>query len=184
MHTKIRAFCRQDEASTAVEFSLLIFPFMLLVIALIELSLYFATATVMEGALVDVVRSIRTGDIQEEASLQAMEDRFVEEVCDHAGYIARCGDIEYEVRKLDSFASDASVNITSEGQLDSPAFEMDQVTAGCVVMVRLVYGYHFMTPFFAELWSNYPDEKRLIMATSVVKTEPYDFNASANCEIS
>lgn len=181
---KCRTYKNDTSASTALEFGLLTFPFILLIIALIELSLFFATTTVLEGALTDVTRSIRIGAIQEEASIDAMRERFVDEVCAHAGYLAACDDIQYEVRKLNEFGSNIDTNISNEGALVDPPFEIDQVTAGCVVMVRLAYGYEFMTPFFGKVWSNYPDNKRLILATTVVKTEPYDFYASDNCEIS
>jgi len=175
---------KDTKASTALEFGLLTFPFILIIIALIELSLFFATTTVLEGALVDVTRSIRVGAIQEEASVDAMRERFVDEVCAHAGYLASCDEIQYEVRKLDEFGSNIDLNISDEGVLVDPPFEIEGVTAGCVVMVRLAYGYEFMTPFFGRVWSNYPDNKRLILSTTVVKTEPYDFYASDNCEIS
>ena len=177
-------FKKNEDGSTALEFALLAFPFMLLVIAIVELSIFFATTTVIEGALVDVTRLIRTGQLQAEPTLQEMEERFVQEICDHAGYITNCTEIEYEVRKLDSFGSDIAVAVTDDGSLDEPDFEIEEVTAGCVVMVRLLYGYKFMTPFFADLWSNYPDDKRLILSTTVVKTEPFDFEAADNCEIS
>ena len=179
----IRLFRKEQSGATAIEFSLLALPFALTIIAIVELSMFFATTTVLEGALHEATRLIRTGELQKEESLEDMEELFVETVCNHARMLTKCSSIEYEVRKLDSFSSDISFSVDDDGHFSNPEFLADDITAGCVALLRLGYLYDFITPFFGTLWSDYPDSKRLIVTTTVVKSEPYNFNVEDNCDI-
>lgn len=177
-------YFKNSEGTTAIEFSLLAVPFVFTIVSIIELSLFFATSSVIDGALSTVARQVRTGQIQNEASsTDDMMDMFTEVVCDHGDALTVCEKIEFEVLKLDAFTDDIAATVTEEGALDNPAFELDQATAGCVALVRLSYLYQFMTPLFGTLWSNYPDRQRLIVATTVIKTEPYDFEVDDGCTI-
>lgn len=180
---KGKVFSTNEDGSTAIEFALLAIPFVLTIVALIELSVFFATTTVMEGALASVTRQIRVGAIQSKGTIEEMEEEFAKVLCERAGIVANCDDIEYEVKKLDDFSADITTAVDDEGFLVDPVFEADQITAGCVVLVRVAYKYKFMTPLIGSLWANYPDNKRLIMSTSVVKSEPFDFETSENCDI-
>lgn len=180
----LRALKAEESGTTAIEFSLLAVPFVFTVVSIIELSMFFATSSVIDGALNEVSRQVRTGQIQQQAATtEEMMEIFSEVVCDHGDALTVCNKIEFEVLKLDAFTDDIAASITEEGALNEPAFELDQATAGCVALIRLSYLYRFMTPLFGNLWSNYPDNQRLILSTTVIKTEPYDFEVDEGCTI-
>ena len=180
---KFRFWQRDKDGTTAIETALLAVPFTFTVLAMVEIALYFATGTVIEGALDDVSRAVRVGQIQNEASISDMEDVFEDTICEHAGILANCANFDYDVRKLTSFSDGIQAEVNDDGNLVNTSFEMDQLTAGCVAMIRVGYLYPFMTPFFGQLFSNYPGNTRLLMSTTVIKTEPFDFEAAENCDI-
>lgn len=171
----IRRWQGAGDGTTAVEFSLLAIPFVLTAIGIIELSLYFASGVLLEGAVQDTARLIRTGQLQQTAG-DPLEE-FMEKLCEKAGFLMDCDDFQYQVEKLDDFNDDIEPDIDDEGKI-TETFELDQITAGCVGLVRITYPYQFMTPVFAELWGNYAGGKRLLMSTIVFQTEPYNFVVS------
>lgn len=176
------AFCRiQDwlfrrDGTTAIEFSLLALPFMLTIVAIIELSLFFVSDSLLQGAVADAARTIRTGQLQSDADpLTAFKNK----LCAHAAIFLDCDSIQYQVRKLDTFDDDLTPEVDEDGNMVPPdTFEVDQIQAGCVAMVRVTYRYQFVTPFFAQIFGNYSGNRRLQMATLVFQAEPYDFDVS------
>ncbi len=177
------AIFRDETGTTAIEFSLLAIPFVFTVISIVELSLFFATSSVVDGALDVVARQIRVGQIQQEETIEAMEDKFIEIVCSHGDVLTDCNKIEFEVLKLDKFSTDIAATVNEEGGLVDPAFEVDAITAGCVSLIRISYLYEFLTPLYGKMWSNYPGNQRLLIATTVVKSEPFDFDVDEDCSI-
>jgi len=62
-----KKWVRKDDGVTAVEFSLLLAPYMMLVLGIIEISLMFTSANLLEGATNSAARLIRTGQLQQSA---------------------------------------------------------------------------------------------------------------------
>ncbi len=177
MHMKMfNRWVKKDDGTTAIEFSLLALPFMLSSIALIELALFFVSGSLLEGAVADASRTIRTGQLQANADPLTV---FLDELCDHAGVFLDCDNFQYQVQKLDDFDDDLTPQIDADGNITPPdLFELDQITAGCMAMVRITYRFQFITPFFGDMWSNYSGNRRLQMATVVFQAEPYDFDVT------
>src|SRR3974390_444039 len=63
-----RRFARDRKGIVAVETALVAPPFLLLIMTIIELGLILATQSVLDGALRDAARLIRTGQVQSQAS--------------------------------------------------------------------------------------------------------------------
>ncbi len=181
MFGKLKKLARREDGSTAIEFALLAVPFMVTAVGLIELALFFTSASLMEWAVQDAGRLIRTGQLQQTAG-DPLEE-FLDAVCDRAGYTMDCDNIQYQVQKLDEF-SDNDPAMDEDGNMVPPAqFDVAQITAGCIGLVRVSYPFPFMTPLFGEAWGNY-GTSRLIMSTIVFRTEPYTLGAvAANCKI-
>lgn len=180
LHKK-RIYNEDNSGATAIEFSLLALPFVMTCACIIELGIYFATAFVLESAVIDASRLIKTGQVQESASGD-QEAMFADAMCAVAGVLMNCDNLQYEVRKLDSFTADMSPTYNDDGDLENPPFQAASVTAGCVGLVRVAYRYNFMTPFFANLFGN-SGTSRLMVTTTVFKTEPYNFQENANCSV-
>ncbi|MCB9990815.1 MAG: pilus assembly protein [Rhodospirillales bacterium] len=166
---------KNRNGATAIEFSLLAVPFMFTCIALIELSLYFATGSLLESAVQDAARLIKTGQLQQSAG--DPEQEFLDAICDRTGMLVDCSQVQYQVAKLDDFNDSADPGLDEDGNMTPPdLFELNQIMAGCVALVRIVYPYQFLTPLYGRLWSNYPNSTRLLMSTVAFQTEPFNFN--------
>lgn len=164
---------KKEDGTTAIEFALLAFPFMLTTICILELSIYFATGVLLEGAVQDSARLVRTGQLQQSTGDPLQE--FLDELCDRAWPLMNCDNFEYQLDRLDSFAAASAPVVDTDGRMQPPdQFDIAEVTAGCIALVRVTYPYQFLTPFFGTAWSNYPGNTRLLMSTIVFRVEPFD----------
>ena len=164
-----------DDGVTAVEFSLLLTPYLLLTLGIFEISLMFTSASLLEGATNSAARHIRTGQLQESAL--SPEDAFRSVLCSYEMVFVDCDKIVVEVQQLNSFGDfgasapqfDADGNLVSSGV--SPGGASDRV------LVRTAYRYNMMTPFVGGLLSGGTGSK-LFMSTIVLQSEPYDFQGA------
>lgn len=154
---------------TAIEFALLAGPFILLVMGIIELALMNTSAFILQGAVSDAARLIRTGQVQQSGA--DPEQMFADELC-RAGLFLECDQIQYTVETLTAFADADAGQVDENGTLLNPQF--DPGGSREVVLIRAVYLYPFLTPLIGEFFSDYPGNTRLLMSTIVLETEPYE----------
>ncbi len=170
-----KKWVRQQDGVTAVEFSLLLAPYMMLTLGILEMSLMFLSASLLEGGTNDAARLIRTGQMQ--ASVEAPEDVFREALCSYEMVFVNCNDITIEVQEMNSFDDFAAMapqfdddgNLISGGV--SPGGSDDRV------LIRTAYRYNMMTPIIGGLLSGGSGSK-LFLSTIVLQIEPYDFEGA------
>lgn len=168
-----RGWIKNAEGVTAIEFSLLALPFIMFVIGIIELATMFAAGFVLQGSVSDAARLIRTGQIQQSDSADPKEI-FREALCKQAGILLNCDNVEFEVQTLDHFSdADTVPDVDESGKLTETPFETGGVSD--IVLIRAIYLYPLMTPMIGQFFSDYPGNKKLLMSTVVLQTEPYDF---------
>ena len=171
----------RTEGSAAVEFALMIFPFIFITFAIIELSLFFAASNMMESGINASARMIKTGQLQQQAGADP-ETAFRQEVCEHLFGLIQCDKVGIEVIALpdDDFgnAGDYAPVYDEDGNLSPRDF--DAGSSSSVVLIRAAYRYKLLTPFFANVFSKEPDNTIPIMTTVVLQTEPYDFTEEAS----
>lgn len=163
-----------ENGAAAIEFSLIVLPFVFMVVAILELAMFFAAGSTLEGSVQHAARLIRTGQAQ-----QASDDpeiMFRETLCGKMDVLVRCEDVQYDVRTLDNFASFDEVEtpewFAQEEEEDEFSFEIGGVSD--VVLVRVTYLYKFMTPLLGKIFADRPDGTRMLRSTVVFQTEPYD----------
>lgn len=160
--------------ATAVEFAMLALPFMWLVIGMLELSIYFASSSLMAEAANVGARMVRTGQTQ---GVGDPATAFRNAVCDRAAVFIPCNRIQFQVRHIsdDNFTSAVNYQAAfdSSGNLRNQGF--DDGDQSSVIVVRLAYRYPFMTPLIGSLLADGPNTTKLILNTIVMKNEPYDF---------
>lgn len=165
---------RGKEGATAVEFSLVGIPFILMIIGTIEMALMFTAQSVLQEATFTAAREIRTGQLQRfSADPQAA---FRESICDFASLIIPCGRIQFQVMQLPSFGDAERLppaNLDDEGNLEDQGFDPGGVSD--IVMVRVVYNYPIMTPMMQPLLSDRGRMTRTMMSTIIMQNEPYEF---------
>ncbi len=163
----------QNDGATAIEFALISVPVVFLIIGIIELSLFFATSTLLHGAAESASRLIRTGQIQQaQGDPQTM---FESALCDHAAIFISCAQIQYEAVQLDNFSDydNYPVQYDDDGNLVSNGFSVGGVND--VVLVRAATRYNFATPLIGTILGEGGTMSRGILTTIILQTEPYDF---------
>ncbi len=164
---------KKKDGTTAIEFALMAFPYLFLVLGIIELSVMYSAEALLEGATNSAARMIRTGELQQSGT--DPETTFRTALCNYATVLIRCDDIIVEVQPMSSFASysDMEPQYDEDGNLLSSGF----VVGGSEtkMLVRVAYRYTMMNPFVGVLLLG-PTYSRLFMSTIVMETEPYMFN--------
>ncbi|MFH1158634.1 MAG: TadE/TadG family type IV pilus assembly protein [Pseudomonadota bacterium] len=175
MFNRIKSWFIKDKGTAAIEFALVGLPFIVMLIGIVEVSLYFASGVVLEGAANDAARMIRTGQVQAAADpLQTFTDK----LCDRVGLLISCINLQYEVLAVpdNSFASAAALTPTfdEDGDLVSGGFTPSG--SSDAVLVRIVYRYEFLTPLLGGMMSRDPTTNlATLMSTVVLRNEPYAF---------
>lgn len=171
----LKKYIKNTDGTTAIEFSLLVVPYLLLTLSIIELSIMYASASLLEGATGSAARAIRTGEIQQSGA--DPEVAFRERLCNFAIILIDCNDVVIEVQQMASFGDFGSLAPTydSDGNLVSsgvnPGGSNDRV------LIRAAYRYPMMTPFIGQLMGG-ENNSRLFMSTIVLQSEPYDFEGA------
>jgi Flp pilus assembly protein TadG len=168
----LRRFGSGRSGATAVEFAMIAAPFFFLLFAMIEIAAVFFTGTVLENAVLEASRQIRTGQAQSGGMSQA---GFRQEVCDRIGVVGSCDRLEIDVKVFQDFGDvDQSSPIDEGGEMDTSDFGWDPGDAGDIVLVRVFYRWSLLTPNFGGALSNMKDNQRLISAATVFRNEPFD----------
>jgi Flp pilus assembly protein TadG len=174
----IRQWWGSNRGSTAIEFSLLSLPFIFILVGIMEISIMFASNSVLDGATQQAARLVRTGSIQQGGG--DPESIFKEKLCDNASVLLDCSKFQVEVVEMDKFSdfSNYAATYDSEGNLDSRGFAPGGVNT--VNLVRVFYRYQLATPLIGNLLATGPNRTRIMISTVVLQTEPYDISQVNN----
>ena len=166
---------RGDDGVTAIEFSMLLAPFMMLTLGILEMALMFTSASLLEGATNSAARLIRTGQLQQAAG--DPETLFRNALCDYATVLINCNDVVIEVQDMTSFADFGGLGAQIDGDGNVVSRGVSTGGSGDRVLIRTAYRYSLLTPFVGPLMSG-GDGELLFMSTIVLQSEPYDFDGA------
>lgn len=168
-------FARDRRGATAIEFAMLAMPFSLLVFAILESCIAFASQQVMANVTDDIARQIRTGQIR---SAQLNETSLKKLICDQLEIIVAkgCPGLVVDLRQYPSFAEAAKVKVkyTADRDLDTAGFDVKAGPSMSKNMLRVFYKWPVMTDFMSKLMSNMKDGKVLHFASVTWQNEPFD----------
>jgi Flp pilus assembly protein TadG len=170
---RFRRFARDERGSTAIEFVMLIFPFILMMFAIIETGLSFATQQVMSNATDDLARSLRVGDIRpEDVTVAGVHDA----ICDQISFMvaAGCPGLSIDLKTYATFgAVPLAIPKTVSGDLNIAGFAATPGGTSSRNQIRVFYTWpvylNFMRKYLAEL----PGGNTLLYATLTWQNEPY-----------
>ncbi len=169
----LKRFAKDQRGSTAVEFVLLIFPFTVMMFAVIETGLSFGSQQVMSNVADDVARSFRVGEIRPETA--SFEDvRSV--VCNEMSFLVSdgCPGLEIDLKTYTDFSLiPLDIPRTSDGDLDTSGFGWDPGGSGSVNQIRVFYRWPVYLDFMRKYLSETPDGNTLLYSTLTWKNEPY-----------
>lgn len=166
---------RREDGVAAVEFALIATPLFLMIVGILEIAMFFAAGTALEGGASAASRLLRTGQAQLSAD---PEETFRVALCDHVRPMIPCDRMQYEVIRLDDNTFQGAENYEPEFDDDGNLVPSPFSTGNSndVIMVRTVYRYEFLTPFLGSLITGDPGRNwSMHMAMSVIKAEPYNF---------
>ncbi len=166
-----RPFWGDASGASALEFALVALPFILLLLAVLEVGIvYFATSE-LDNAVVEGARLIRTGQAQNQ-NFDA--GAFKTQVCTHLTAPISCSGLMLDVRHFSNFSS---INLTNpldaNGNLKT-TFSYDPGVGGDVVVVRAFYDWGLTAKLPNEIaLSNMSNGDRLLISTAAFRNEPF-----------
>ena len=99
-----RSFARDERGVTVIEFAILALPFFTLIFAIIETAMVFFASQVLDSALEDASRMVRTGRAQ--AANYTMTE-FRSYLCGYTFNLLDCSQIRLKVTVISNFSSAA-----------------------------------------------------------------------------
>lgn len=169
-------FKRSNSGATAVEFAIIAPVFMLIIMAIVEVSLIFFATVNLDGAATEAARRIRTGQAQQ--SGDSLTD-FSTTLCGKLDTMFDCGKLQKDVRTMSSFSAiQTAVNqgIEYDPITGEPiTFGFSPGTSGNIVVVRVMYLWSINTPLMATFFETLPGTSKILLAsTAVFQNEPYE----------
>ena len=174
--SRARSFGRDERGVTAIEFGILAIPFFVLIYAILETAMLFFASQVLDSAVEDASRKIRTGQAQ---AASWTISNFRTELCGYTfGMFGDCSNVQIKVAVLANFSAASTVptvqNCTTATCTWDPAFQ--SYAAGVrreVIQVQAFYRWPLLVilPYFNL--RNQPDNYRLISAMRVFRNEPF-----------
>ena len=166
-----RKFIRRNDGSAAVEFGMVAAPFLALIFAILETALVFFAGQTLETAAADSARLIMTGQAQTKKFDQG---EFKSEVCKRIFALFDCAaNMKVDVRTYTAFTDiDLTKPIGADGKLKDD-FTYKPGGPGDLVVVRLLYEYPIYVSLLGINLTDMAGSKRLLVATSAFRNEPY-----------
>jgi Flp pilus assembly protein TadG len=168
-----RRFRRDASGTSAIEFSIVALPFLVLLFAIIETSLVFFSGQILETAVSDSARLILTGQAQGGGLNQTT---FKNAVCARITGMLDCANGVYvDVRTFSTFGSITFNNLPfdAEGKPKPADFTYQPGGAGEIVVVRLFYQFPLSVPNLIPSLVNMYGNKHLLIATAAFRNEPF-----------
>ena len=174
-----RSFARDERGVTAIEFGILALPFFTIIFAIIETTMVFFAGQVLDSAVEDASRMIKTGRAQ--AAGYSMTN-FRSLMCGYTFGLfgTNCADVKIKVQKISSFSSTTTSNTVQTcdytGAMTCTWTVTEDFNAGTGRDVIQVFAY-YRWPLLVNLpyfnLKNQPDNYRLVGATRVFRNEPF-----------
>jgi Flp pilus assembly protein TadG len=182
-----RRLRRSEDGAAAIEFAILAIPFFMLLFAIIESCIAYAAEQVLDNAVDDIGRQLRTGQITAGANLPTDmdEEEFRDAFCERIQVMLSCDTdkLYLDIRSFTNFSS-IPVGIPRQdnrqfGDLDTENFDYAPGGAGTINMVRAFYRWPIITDLIRPHITNIrpadgsmPTDY-LIVGTSAFQNEAY-----------
>jgi Flp pilus assembly protein TadG len=171
-----RMFARDERGVTAIEFGLLALPFFTLIFAIIQTAIMFLGMQVLDSAVEDASRMVKTGRAQNAS--YTMSD-FRNLVCGYTFNLFDCSQIKLKVETISNFSS-VNTAPTVQTCTTTPAtctWTFTEAFNGGVGRDVIQVSAYYRWPLIVVLpyfnLKNQPDNYRLISAIRVFRNEPF-----------
>lgn len=171
-----RRFRRDESGAMMIEFGILAPIFFAIVGAILEISVFFLAGQILDGAVHDSSRMIRTGQVQQQG---INADGYRAEICKRLYNMFNCNELRISVTQLPSFANFATgtpVNEDTGEWTFSPAYQPGQ--GQTIVLVEAYYKWPTIVGVPGLMNNLLPDGTRLLAAARVFRNEPFPWGSS------
>ncbi len=178
-----RSFARDEKGAVAIEFAILALPFFALIYAILETSIVFLAGQILDSAVQDASRRIRTD--QPEA---ASGELFRAEICERLYGMFDCSKLKVRVEVIETFSA-AAVVAPIDPECDPEADDEDEIETeeDCwtiveayngggrdeIVLVQVFYKWPTIVNLPGIDHTTLADGTRLLSAVRVFMNEPF-----------
>jgi len=163
---------RARDGSAAVEFGMIALPFFILLFGILEIGLLLLVDAVVETAVSDMGRLVRTGQAQQGAlTPAALKQKLCNQMSVFAGDCPKRAFID--VRMVENYSDPIADDPLKSGVFDPSVLEYSPGNPGDRVLVRVWYEQPIITPFIAQAVSHTKDHKVMLTTSMAFRNEPY-----------
>jgi Flp pilus assembly protein TadG len=169
---RVVRFRREESGATAVEFALVAVPFIALMFAIFETALAYFAGQMLETAVGDAARLIRTGEAQQQGLTAAT---FKDKICTELALLLDCANgVRVDVRKFSTFAAmTLAWPLDADGKLKWDDFVFQPGSGSDIVLVRAYYEWPLFLTMLGTNLQNVSNGKHLIGAAVAFRNEPF-----------
>lgn len=163
---------RAREGAAAVEFGIVALPFFMMIFAILELGMVFVLDSVLNSAVMDTGRLVRTGEAEAAGFSAAV---FKTQVCSRMNIFAGdCGNrLTVDVREIPRFQTPSLPDPMETGAFEDSSLAYANGQPGSLMVVRAWYRHTLFTPFLSQGLSRLNDGAAMLTATSAFRNEPW-----------
>jgi Flp pilus assembly protein TadG len=177
LHRPARALSRfrfAHDGATAVEFALIAPPFLALIVAIFQMTLYLFAQQALQTAAVSAGRLILTGQVQNAALTQSQFK--TNDVCPLLAAMFTCSNVYVNVQSYNDFssASTASPTLTfnGSGAVDN-TWSYSLGSPGQVMVLQLIYEWPIISGPLGSVVPSLGNGYTEMMAVTAFRVEPY-----------
>jgi Flp pilus assembly protein TadG len=171
--TRAKRLLRDERGAAIIEFAMVAATFLALLFGSLQIALIFFAQQSLETAAEATTRQIMTGQVQHANMTSA---QFKTAACNNLPTFFKCANLMIDIRTASAFsaASTAMPTLTYDAHGNpTNAWSYDVGGAGSIVVMRLMYVWPVLPGPLNFNLANQGSSKRMLMATSVFKSEPY-----------
>ncbi len=165
-----RRFLHATRAAAAVEFALIVPPFVAILLSILQLGVVMIAQEVLQTATNQAARLIMTGQAQTSNMTSA---QFHSKVCTNAAGLFSCPLIYVNVQTFATFTSVNTAAPVTGGNLQTTSMKYVPGGNGDIVVVQSFYPWPVIPGPLNFNFSNLNGNKLLLVATAAFRNEPY-----------
>ncbi len=147
-------------------------PFFFMIFAVLELGLVFLVDSVLENAVMETSRLIRTGQADTgNISASQFKTALCAEMSVFQGDCASRADVD--VRVMPEFSDGIPDSPIKNGAMDRNELQYDRGEPGDLMLVRVFYSQPLVTPFMQQAMSRLSSGAAVISVATAFRNEPY-----------
>jgi Flp pilus assembly protein TadG len=173
----LKPFLKSEGGAAALEFAMVIFPFIYVLGCITETGVMLFTEYVLQSSVQDAARQIRTGGAQN-AGLDAAG--FKTKVCKNVGALVDCAKVTVYVKPATSFTTLKST-LPSALAISTDPGSPKSFNCGLASQpgaVIATYDWTFVFPFMSFLGNINGNTQRRLSGVAIYQNEPYPGTAS------